>query len=194
MHRALLVRGQVEAAVDWRYPRTAELLLGMPGIEVAARPLLYISACFAETDLSERLKLAGVINPKSTPSLKDGWQRKILSRSGTGENGSPVPPAPGTGGPETGRRLDRRPTGEILRHPGRRTGEDRRPGPETGRRLDRRPAGENLRRLHSLLKLAAAGLRTPSRNPPNPVSGRLLVLASGRFSPSAFFQNLKVRQ
>ena len=81
MHRALLVRGQVEAAVDWRYPRTAELLLGMPGIEVAARPLLYISACFAETDLSERLKLAGVINPKSTPSLKDGWQRKILRRS-----------------------------------------------------------------------------------------------------------------
>ena len=111
----------------------------------------------------------------------------VLPAPGTGEPFSPAPGAGGTGGPETGRRLDRRPTGEILRHPGRRTGEDRRPGPETGRRLDRRPAGENLRRLHSLLKLAAAGLRTPSRNPPNPVSGCLLVLASGRFSPNAFF-------
>ena len=137
MHRALLVRGQVEAAVDWRYPRTAELLLGMPGIEVAARPLLYISACFAETDLSERLKLAGVINPKSTPSLKDGWQRKILSRSGTGDR-------PETG-PETGRRKST--TITFFTKTGRRQPPDAQPEPSKS--TLRAPFGGHVRSLFS---------------------------------------------
>ena len=59
---------------------TAELLLNLPGAEVAARPWLYPSAAFGDTDISLRLKAAGHLDAAATPSLKAHWMRKLLSR------------------------------------------------------------------------------------------------------------------
>ena len=52
----------------------------MPGLEVAARPWLYPYAGFGDTDIALRLKPLGRIAPASTPSLKTGSYRKVLSR------------------------------------------------------------------------------------------------------------------
>lgn len=60
--------------------RTAELLLHSPGIEVAARPVLYPRACFADTDVRERLLVLGHIDANQKPSIKDSFMRKVESR------------------------------------------------------------------------------------------------------------------
>ena len=59
---------------------TAELLLRLPGLEVAARPWLYPYAACGDTDVASRLKQIGRIAASSTPSLKTSAQRKLLSR------------------------------------------------------------------------------------------------------------------
>ena len=63
-----------------RYMKTAALLLNSPGIEVAARPWLYPSPAFIDTDISDRLKSINRIPQNSKPSIKTSWQRKLLSR------------------------------------------------------------------------------------------------------------------
>ena len=60
---------------------TAQLLLQMPGLEVAARPWLYPFSACGDTDLASRLKELNQISPSSTPSIKTSWFRKVCSRS-----------------------------------------------------------------------------------------------------------------
>ena len=60
---------------------TAQLLLQMPGLEVAARPWLYPFSACGDTDLASRLKELNQIRASSTPSLKTSWFRKVCSRS-----------------------------------------------------------------------------------------------------------------
>ncbi|CAE7803623.1 UBP25, partial [Symbiodinium necroappetens] len=64
----------------WRELRTAELLLSSPGVEVATRPWLYPLASYADTDLQLRLKKLGWLADNSTPSIRAGFIRKLLSR------------------------------------------------------------------------------------------------------------------
>jgi hypothetical protein len=66
---------------------TAELLLHMPGIEVAARPWLYPMALFGYTHLRVRLVGLGHISAAQKPSLKTSWLRKLLSRCASYQQG-----------------------------------------------------------------------------------------------------------
>ena len=59
---------------------TAQLLMRMPGVEVAARPWLYPLAEFADTDIKSRLLHLGQIAKKQLPSIKASWTRKLTSR------------------------------------------------------------------------------------------------------------------
>ena len=77
-HNALLNQRNLDGTQLW-IP-TAELLLRLPGLEVAARPWLYPYAAFGDTDLADRLKPLGLISAASTPSLKTSSYRKMLSR------------------------------------------------------------------------------------------------------------------
>eukprot|EP00973_Karenia_brevis_P028552 3935507-Karenia_brevis.AAC.1 len=78
MHRHLLAEPEKEEG--WHIIRTAQLLLHMPGVEVACRPWLYPTAAFGDTDLRDRLEELGHISRKQKPSLKSSWLRKVLSR------------------------------------------------------------------------------------------------------------------
>ena len=64
----------------WRIIRTAQLLLNMPGIEVAARPWLYPLAEFGDSDIKVRLVPRGRLGPKQTPSVKTSFYHKLVSR------------------------------------------------------------------------------------------------------------------
>ncbi|CAE7482276.1 Usp17ld [Symbiodinium sp. CCMP2592] len=64
----------------WREIPTAQLLLGMPGIEIAARPLLYPLASFGDSDILTRLTSLGRIPPTASPSTRTSFMRKITSR------------------------------------------------------------------------------------------------------------------
>ena len=77
-HKAVLQSQAAGEAHLW-IP-TAELLLGLPGLEVAARPWLYPYTGCGDTDIAQRLKALGRIAPASTPSLKTSSYRKVLSR------------------------------------------------------------------------------------------------------------------
>ncbi|CAJ1358990.1 unnamed protein product, partial [Effrenium voratum] len=77
-HRSLL-RDRASQE-QWHIIPTAQLLLGMPGIEVAARPWLYPTAAFSDTDLRPRLLGLGRITNKQKPSLKTSFTRKLTSR------------------------------------------------------------------------------------------------------------------
>ena len=77
-HRSLL-RDRASQE-QWHIIPTAQLLLGMPGIEVAARPWLYPTAAFSDTDLRPRLLGLGRITNKQKPSLKTSFARKLTSR------------------------------------------------------------------------------------------------------------------
>ncbi|CAJ1334390.1 unnamed protein product, partial [Effrenium voratum] len=77
--RRSLLRGRASQE-QWRIIPTAQLLLGMPGIEVAARPWLYPTAAFSDTDLRPRLLGLGRITNKQKPSLKTSFTRKLTSR------------------------------------------------------------------------------------------------------------------
>ena len=61
---------------------TAELLLRLKGVEVAARPWLYPWAEFADTDIKERLMKLGRVQQNQKPSLKTSWTRLRESCSG----------------------------------------------------------------------------------------------------------------
>ncbi|CAE7241020.1 pif1, partial [Symbiodinium sp. CCMP2456] len=63
-----------------RNVHTAEMLLNMPGIEVAARPWLYPTASCADSDLQQRLLPLGWTQKTSKPSLRAGIMRKLSSR------------------------------------------------------------------------------------------------------------------
>ena len=52
----------------WIY--TAELLLRMPGVEAAARPVLYPTSAFGDSDLRPRLLALKHASESSDPSLK----------------------------------------------------------------------------------------------------------------------------
>ena len=65
---------------QWPAIKTAELLLRMPGVEVAARPWLYPREAFGDSDLYTRLVARGHVRPNQKPSLKAGFMRKVLSR------------------------------------------------------------------------------------------------------------------
>lgn len=75
-----LVQTSEGSGHKWRIIRTAELLLHSPGLEVAARPWLYPRPSFGDTDVRERHLELGTIGPRSTPSLKKAWMRKVMSR------------------------------------------------------------------------------------------------------------------
>ena len=77
-HKELLREGAVRQGNAW--VPTAELLLRLPGLEVAARPWLYPYAAFGDTDLAARLKELKQIGEASTPSLKTSWLRKVCCR------------------------------------------------------------------------------------------------------------------
>ena len=79
-HRRLLEEHTNDDNQNLRYMKTAALLLNSPGIEVAARPWLYPSPAFTDTDISDRLKSINRIPENSKPSIKTSWQRKLLSR------------------------------------------------------------------------------------------------------------------
>ena len=77
-HRQLLADNQ--GVEGWRPIPTAQLLLRMHGVEVAARPWLYPAAAFGDTDIRPRLLSAGRITEKQRPSTKASFLRKLLSR------------------------------------------------------------------------------------------------------------------
>lgn len=75
-HRALLA---ARPRAGWFVVPTAQLLLHMPGVEVAARPWLYPLPELADTDLRARLCALGQITQSQKPSMKTSWTRKLLS-------------------------------------------------------------------------------------------------------------------
>ncbi|CAJ1386098.1 unnamed protein product [Effrenium voratum] len=78
-HRGLLAEHRASADQSWRGVPAAELLLNLPGVEVAARPWLYPSMAFGDTDISLRLKATGHLDVTAAPSPKAHWMRKLLS-------------------------------------------------------------------------------------------------------------------
>ena len=78
MHRQILA--QPSKAEGWHIIPTAQLLLRMPGVEVAARPWLYPVAAFGDTDIKDRLVHLGWLGENQKPSTKTSWLRKVLSR------------------------------------------------------------------------------------------------------------------
>ena len=65
------------------YIKTCQLLLFSPGIEVAARPVLYARAAFGDTDLHHRLDELGHLSSQNNPSPCVSFLRKALSRLGS---------------------------------------------------------------------------------------------------------------
>ena len=55
-------------------------MLNSPGIEVAARPILYPRTAFGDTDVGERLRNIGLTTHKEKPSPKTSFARKRESR------------------------------------------------------------------------------------------------------------------
>ena len=67
--------------VDGRWwIRTEELLLHMPGVEVAIRPALYPRASYGDSDIKERLLKLGHITETQLPSIKTSHMHKLQSR------------------------------------------------------------------------------------------------------------------
>ena len=67
---------------QWATTMTTQLLLHMPGVEVAARPWLYPTADYSDSDLRSRLLAADRITERQRPSIKASWMRKVRSRYG----------------------------------------------------------------------------------------------------------------
>lgn len=63
-----------------RHIRTSALLLHMPGVEVAVRPVLYARAAFGDSDLKQRLLEKKHCTERQFPSMKHAVLRKALSR------------------------------------------------------------------------------------------------------------------
>ena len=70
----------IESGTSHQWILTAELSLKMPGVEVAARPWLYPTPAFGDTDLKVRLVEFGHTTESQKPSLKRSWVRKMCSR------------------------------------------------------------------------------------------------------------------
>jgi hypothetical protein len=79
-HRALLQVPAAEREEGWFVIKTAQLLLRMPGVEVAARPWLYPLAEYGDSDLRPRLLRLNQITRRQKPSIKSSWTRKLTSR------------------------------------------------------------------------------------------------------------------
>ena len=79
-HNRLLQEHSGDATAEWRWVRTCDLLLHMPGVEVAARPWLYPRPAFGDSDLKRRLVELGRIGERSKPSMKASWVRKLTSK------------------------------------------------------------------------------------------------------------------
>ena len=56
------------------------LLMKMPGVECAARPVLYPRTGYGDTDLRERLYELGLAGPGKQLSIRNSFLRKALSR------------------------------------------------------------------------------------------------------------------
>ena len=65
---------------SWRVIPTALLLLQMPGVEVAARPWLYPTPAFGDTDHRVRLPKLERMEAGQCPSVKNSFYHKLLSR------------------------------------------------------------------------------------------------------------------
>ena len=78
-HEQLLREHADDNSAEWRWVPTCELLLHMPGVEVAMRPWLYPRAAFGDTDIKSRLQVLEKIPANSKPSLKTSWVRKLTS-------------------------------------------------------------------------------------------------------------------
>ena len=65
---------------SWRNIPTAQLLLHMPGVEVAARPWLYPTAAFGDTDHKVRLMQLNRMEKRQCPSVKTSFYHKLMSR------------------------------------------------------------------------------------------------------------------
>ena len=87
-HRKLLEKPDKETG--WHIIKTAQLLLNMPGVEVAARPWLYPSADYGDSDLRSRLLSSGRITERQKPSLKSSFMRKLTSRCTSYEDDFPL--------------------------------------------------------------------------------------------------------
>ena len=77
-HRRLL--RQDRSSEDWHIIKTADLLLHLKGVEVAARPWLYPRASFGDSDIKHRLICLNRLKENHKPSIKASWLRKLLSR------------------------------------------------------------------------------------------------------------------
>jgi hypothetical protein len=78
-HRALIQESKPDDD-GWRVILTAQLLLHMHGVEVAARPWLYPNSAYGDSDIRSRLQRLGRISSSERPSLKASFFRKLLSR------------------------------------------------------------------------------------------------------------------
>ena len=74
----------------WRMIQTCELLLGSLGIELAARPWLYLRPSFADSDIMELLSSERRLKPQSLPSSKTSFAWKIHSRCASCEQDLPL--------------------------------------------------------------------------------------------------------
>ncbi len=59
---------------------TYGLLMRMPGVEAAAKPLLYPHSAYLDTDLRDRLRALGLSGEKQHLSMNQRYLRKLLSR------------------------------------------------------------------------------------------------------------------
>ena len=73
-----------------RMIQTCELLLGSLGIEVAARPWLYLRPSSADSDIMELLSSERRLKPQSLPSSKTSFAWKIHSRCASCEQDLPL--------------------------------------------------------------------------------------------------------
>ncbi|CAK0851570.1 unnamed protein product, partial [Prorocentrum cordatum] len=69
-----------EAGEGARWIYTAELLLRMPGVEAAARPVLYPTSAFGDSDLRPRLRALNLAAENGKPSIKASFMRKLCRR------------------------------------------------------------------------------------------------------------------
>ncbi|CAK0903536.1 unnamed protein product [Prorocentrum cordatum] len=69
-----------EAGEGARWIYTAELLLRMPGVEAAARPVLCPTSAFGDSELRPRLRALNLAAENGKPSIKASFMRKLRSR------------------------------------------------------------------------------------------------------------------
>ena len=78
-HKRVLAERHVDGDCWWMVP-TTELLMQMPGVEEAARPILYPLASYGDTDIKIRLVPLGNNEERKLLSVRESLARKLLSR------------------------------------------------------------------------------------------------------------------